>query len=264
MFSELHDHLPCEIIPTEKDIQTINITSIKGKVIIEKLDTIKLIFLSFIYILSSCCHLSNGLIAASAIVLLLLIKILFMKKSSILHFKRLMLLLFLSFSSYLTVIAINYSHDNGISYSKGSHVFLMAHVLTSGTMTDFLKENCDKVEYKNCKICNYKDSLETNLEYRFHVFKSIYGAWFIDAGNIWLSYNDPSKPNGQFKLDQFYKDIAIGSGFGLRYDFSFFVLRLDAAMRVHDPKFSQGNKWVLGKQTIREAGILNFGIGYPF
>ena len=133
--------------------------------IIEKLDTIKLIFLSFIYILASCCHLSNGLIAASAIVLLLMIKILFIKKSSILHFKRLMLLLFLSFSSYLTVIAINYSHDNGISYSKGSHVFLMAHVLTSGTMTDFLKENCDKVEYKNCKICNYKDSLETNLEY---------------------------------------------------------------------------------------------------
>ena len=120
----------------------------------------------------------------------------------------------------------------------------------------------DSVNARFDKIGNVQ--LETNLEYRFNIFKSIYGAWFVDAGNIWLSYNDPTKPNGEFKLDQFYKDIAIGSGFGLRYDFSFFVLRLDAAMRVHDPQFAQGKKWVLGKQTLRESAILNFGIGYPF
>lgn len=106
--------------------------------------------------------------------------------------------------------------------------------------------------------------IETNLEYRFHIFKSFYGAWFADAGNIWLSYNDPNKPNGEFKLDKFYKEIAIGSGFGLRYDFSFFVLRLDAAMRVHDPQYAEGKRWVFGKQTLRESAILNFGIGYPF
>lgn len=106
--------------------------------------------------------------------------------------------------------------------------------------------------------------IETNLEYRFHIFKSFYGAWFADAGNIWLSYKDPNKPNGEFKLDKFYKDIAIGSGFGLRYDFSFFVLRLDGAMRVHDPQYAPGKRWVFGKQTLRESAILNFGIGYPF
>jgi len=106
--------------------------------------------------------------------------------------------------------------------------------------------------------------IETNLEYRFHIFKSFYGAWFADAGNIWLSYNDPNKPNGEFKLDKFYKEIAIGSGFGLRYDFSFFVLRLDGAMRVHDPQYAAGKRWVFGKQTLRESAILNFGIGYPF
>lgn len=106
--------------------------------------------------------------------------------------------------------------------------------------------------------------IETNLEYRFHIFKSFYGAWFADAGNIWLSYKDPNKPNGEFKLDKFYKEIAIGSGFGLRYDFSFFVLRLDGAMRVHDPQYAEGKRWVFGKQTLRESAILNFGIGYPF
>lgn len=106
--------------------------------------------------------------------------------------------------------------------------------------------------------------IETNLEYRFHIFKSFYGAWFMDAGNIWLSYNDPNKPNGEFKVDEFYKELGIGSGFGLRYDFSFFVLRLDGAMRIYDPSFPEVKRLVFGKQTLRESAILNFGIGYPF
>lgn len=107
--------------------------------------------------------------------------------------------------------------------------------------------------------------IESNVEYRFHIFKSIFGAWFVDAGNIWLSYNDPKKPNGQFKVNKFYKEIAIGSGLGIRYDFSFFVLRLDAAIRLHDPQFAEGKRWILGTQTLRQTSIYtNFGIGYPF
>jgi hypothetical protein len=106
--------------------------------------------------------------------------------------------------------------------------------------------------------------IESNVEYRFHIFKSFYGAWFADAGNIWLSYEDPSKPNGKFAIDKFYREIALGSGFGLRYDFSFFVLRLDGGMRVHDPQYAEGKRWVFGTQTLRQSAILNFGIGYPF
>jgi outer membrane protein assembly factor BamA len=120
----------------------------------------------------------------------------------------------------------------------------------------------DSVTARYDKIGNIQ--IESNLEYRFHIFKSMYGAWFVDAGNIWLSYNDPNKPNGQFKVDKFYKEIAIGSGVGLRYDFSFFVLRLDGAMRVRDPQYAENKRWVFGKQTIRESAVLNFGIGYPF
>lgn len=120
----------------------------------------------------------------------------------------------------------------------------------------------DSVSARYDKIGNIQ--IESNIEYRFHIFKSFYGAWFVDAGNIWLSYNDPNKPNGTFEVDKFYREMAIGSGFGLRYDFSFFVLRLDAAMRVHDPQYAEGKRWVLGTQTLRQSAILNFGIGYPF
>ena len=121
----------------------------------------------------------------------------------------------------------------------------------------------DSISARYDKIGNIQ--IESNIEYRFHIFKSFYGAWFADAGNIWLSYDDPNKPNGQFKLDKFYKEIAIGSGFGLRYDFSFFVLRLDAAIRVHDPQYAEGQRWILGTQTLRQTSFYtNFGIGYPF
>lgn len=106
--------------------------------------------------------------------------------------------------------------------------------------------------------------LEGNLEYRFHIIKSIYGAWFVDAGNIWLLNPDPNKPNGQFKPDKFFKEIAVGSGFGIRYDFSFFVLRFDGAVKVYDPQYLEGNRWTYDKNPIRKMSILNFGIGYPF
>jgi outer membrane translocation and assembly module TamA len=106
--------------------------------------------------------------------------------------------------------------------------------------------------------------LESNFEYRFHLFKSFYGAWFVDAGNIWTSYTDPQKPNGKFQSSEFYKEIAIGSGFGLRYDFSFFILRFDLAVRVRDPQYAENDRWMFDKQPIRKTTILNFGIGYPF
>ena len=105
--------------------------------------------------------------------------------------------------------------------------------------------------------------MESNIEYRFHIFKSFYGAWFADAGNIWLSYDDPNKPDGQIKADKFYKEIALGSGFGLRYDFSFFILRLDAAIKIRDPEYAENDRWMFDKQPLKSP-VLSFGIGYPF
>ncbi|MCC6370264.1 MAG: BamA/TamA family outer membrane protein [Bacteroidia bacterium] len=105
--------------------------------------------------------------------------------------------------------------------------------------------------------------LEANAEYRFHIIKSFNGALFVDAGNIWRLNPDPAKPRGEFVLSQFADQIAIGGGLGIRWDLNFFVLRLDLAAPLKDPKFEQGNRWTFDKRPWDYA-VANFGIGYPF
>lgn len=119
--------------------------------------------------------------------------------------------------------------------------------------------------------------LEGNVEYRFKLFKFLHGAVFVDAGNNWLRKADATRPNGDFKLNRFYKEIAIGSGIGFRGDFNFFILRLDVGIKVRDPQFAEKDRWVIEhwfdrpwKQAYRNAHssgyftVLNLGIGYPF
>lgn len=120
--------------------------------------------------------------------------------------------------------------------------------------------------------------LEGNIEYRFNLFKMLNGAFFIDAGNTWLSKPDITRPGGDFQFKRFYKEIAIGSGVGVRADFNFFIIRFDLGVKVRDPQFSEDNRWVIQhsfdrkwKQEYftannREYSYLafNIGIGYPF
>lgn len=105
--------------------------------------------------------------------------------------------------------------------------------------------------------------LEGNIEYRFHMIRSFYGALFADAGNIWRLQPDESKIGGEFKVNTFLDQIAIGGGIGLRWDLTFIVLRLDLAMPLKDPKMPAGQRWVLDKKPY-EYTVANFGIGYPF
>lgn len=105
--------------------------------------------------------------------------------------------------------------------------------------------------------------LEGNFEYRFHIIKEFNGAIFVDAGNIWRLKKDETKPNGEFNINYFYDQIAIGSGLGLRWDLSFFVLRLDLATPIKDPKYSAGDRWTFNKKPYKNI-VANFGIGYPF
>ena len=105
--------------------------------------------------------------------------------------------------------------------------------------------------------------LEGNVEYRFHIIKTFNGALFVDMGNVWRLRPDESKPEGEFKLATFADQIAIGAGVGLRWDMNFFVLRLDFAVPIKDPKLPAGQRWTFDKKPI-EYGIFNFGIGYPF
>jgi len=105
--------------------------------------------------------------------------------------------------------------------------------------------------------------ITSNLEYRFDIYRKFKGALFIDAGNIWIwkSYN--SNNDGVFYLNKFVDQMAIGSGVGIRFDFTFFVLRLDGAIQVKDPTQPIGDRWVLKSKNLNDI-TYNFGIGYPF
>jgi hypothetical protein len=68
---------------------------------------------------------------------------------------------------------------------------------------------------------------------------------------------------GQFKFDTFYKQLAADAGLGIRLDFSFFVVRVDAAAPIVNPVYPEGDRWRINKLRFTDF-ILNFGIGYPF
>jgi hypothetical protein len=112
--------------------------------------------------------------------------------------------------------------------------------------------------------------LESSLEYRFPIFYllgKLNGALFIDAGNIWTFANNQSNVNSVFNFNTFYNQIAVGTGFGMRWDFSFFLLRLDIATKVINPAKPKNEKWVLDKTTLSSGENpleFNIGIGYPF
>ncbi|WP_167855162.1 BamA/TamA family outer membrane protein [Hymenobacter wooponensis] len=106
--------------------------------------------------------------------------------------------------------------------------------------------------------------LEGNVEYRFPIYSFIKGAVFTDFGNVWSLQKDTVRPGAQFQLNKFYRQFAVGSGFGLRLDFSFLILRLDIATKVYDPT-APGNKWAIRRFSFAEdQTAFNLGIGYPF
>lgn len=107
--------------------------------------------------------------------------------------------------------------------------------------------------------------LELNAEYRFKMFWVLEGALFADAGNIWNIRSDASLEGGLFLFDQFYKQIALGVGAGLRLDFNYFLFRFDAGVKARDPIQPSGQRWVLTNHPMQWSDVtFNFAIGYPF
>lgn len=107
--------------------------------------------------------------------------------------------------------------------------------------------------------------LEFNSEYRFKLFWILEGAVFVDAGNIWNFREDKDRPGSQFKLKSFYNDFAIGTGMGIRFDFSFFLARLDLGMKLRDPAIDEGSKWIIMNHPYNQSDFAAFiSIGYPF
>ncbi|WP_256013606.1 translocation and assembly module lipoprotein TamL [Desertivirga xinjiangensis] len=132
--------------------------------------------------------------------------------------------------------------------------------------------------------------LEGNLEYRFKIIESFFGskvkgATFVDFGNVWR-LNELALPNrdiesnAQLKLNRLFKQIAIGTGAGLRFDLQYFVFRFDVGIKLKDPQFGDGDQWVI-KHLFKNNEFkeqyyqthnpdryrflqYNFGIGMPF
>ncbi len=104
--------------------------------------------------------------------------------------------------------------------------------------------------------------LAFSMEYRYNLFENLNGAFFVDAGNIWNALDDVDDPDATFTGFNSLKDIAVGAGFGLRYDFSFFILRFDIGFKAHDPSYVHSNKW-FNDFNFNNA-VYNIGINYPF
>ncbi|MBC7888433.1 MAG: BamA/TamA family outer membrane protein [Ferruginibacter sp.] len=111
--------------------------------------------------------------------------------------------------------------------------------------------------------------IEINTELRFKIASIVRGAFFVDAGNIFTMRTDPARPGSKFSKD-FFSQLAVGTGAGLRFDLNFLVLRIDAAFPIRKPYEDGGPKWVIDKvafgdsQWRKENFVLNLAIGYPF
>lgn len=107
--------------------------------------------------------------------------------------------------------------------------------------------------------------IELNAEYRFDITRALKGAYFIDAGNVWTMNKQETWEGGDFLINKFYKQLAIGTGVGIRYDFGFTAIRLDAGLKVRDPSIPGQKSWVIYHEPITWSSLVwNFGIGYPF
>lgn len=154
-------------------------------------------------------------------------------------------------------IAIPYGNSNSIPFSKSfftggtnDNRAWTAYSLGPGS-----SESNDEFNEANLKLA-------FNLEYRFNVFGDFYAALFADAGNIWNVLDNIEDPQATFTNLQSLEDIALGTGFGLRYDFGFIIFRFDIGFKTYDPSYKMGNRW-LNDYNFTNA-VYNIGINYPF
>jgi len=127
--------------------------------------------------------------------------------------------------------------------------------------------------------------IEGNFEYRFDITNVLEGALFVDAGNIWIIGDQTERPGATFEFDRFLGEIAVGAGAGTRFNFDFFLIRLDLGLQIRDPSLDPGERWVFQPKDQYNAYVddlnvgdndlptinyyswqwnLNIGIGYPF
>jgi outer membrane protein assembly factor BamA len=156
-----------------------------------------------------------------------------------------------------TGIAVPYGNSNYIPFTRSYYAggsndnrAWKAYKLGPGS-----SNNINEFNEANLKIA-------FNLEYRNKISGNLNGAFFIDFGNIW-NVNDNVEDNSMtFNNLSDLSELAIGTGFGLRYDFNFFVLRLDTAFKTYNPAKQKSNRWF--KDFSLNKAVFNIGINYPF
>jgi outer membrane protein assembly factor BamA len=111
----------------------------------------------------------------------------------------------------------------------------------------------------------------SNLEYRCQLFGNLHGALFLDAGNVWTPpgdhYDDPDMEEtfspGNFRLKNFFRELALGTGIGIRYDLDFLIIRLDWGIGLHLP-YETSRSGYFNVDSFSRNQTLHFAIGYPF
>ncbi|UBM58966.1 BamA/TamA family outer membrane protein [Marinilongibacter aquaticus] len=108
--------------------------------------------------------------------------------------------------------------------------------------------------------------IEMNTEWRYKLNDFLGTAFFVDAGNVWMYKDDLIYDETAVFSKDFYKELAVGAGVGLRFDFSYFILRLDLAFPLRRPDRPLGERWVIDEISWKnkESRILNIAIGMPF
>lgn len=109
--------------------------------------------------------------------------------------------------------------------------------------------------------------LEGNIEYRFKIYGRFHGALFADAGNVWLLRKEAERPGGEFRIKGLIDEIALGTGVGVRYDFTYLVIRVDLGIPLHAPYNTGYSRYFnIPSYGFRKDGgmVLNLAIGYPF
>lgn len=156
-------------------------------------------------------------------------------------------------------IAIPYGNSNSIPFSRS--YFAGGSNDNRGWQAYSLGPGASK-SINDFNEANLK--LSTNLEYRFNIFRSLNGALFADAGNIWNTLDNVEDEKLTFNGIKSLRDIAVGTGFGLRYDFGFFVVRGDLGLKTYNPAKEYDQRWINAKGFGFSNTVFNIGINYPF
>ena len=162
----------------------------------------------------------------------------------------------LAIRSYLG-FAIPYGNSDYIPFSKS---FFAGGANDNRAWTAYNLGPGSSISNNEFNEANFK--IAFNIEHRFNLFNKFNGAFFIDSGNIWNINDNTSDKRAIFSSLKSLKDLAVGVGFGIRYDLGFFILRTDVGFKAYNPEITDKNRWF--QNTNFNTAVYNIGINYPF